>query len=60
MFEVKDGSRRDESRKEREREKRKAELGVCRIRKVGRDGKGSRTVGAGSIIKNMLIDWPKR
>ena len=59
MFEVRDGSRRDESRKEGEREKRKAELGVCRIRKVGRDGKGSRTVGAGSIIKNMLIDWPK-
>ena len=44
--------------KEVERETRKAELGVCRIRKLPKDGQGYRTVGSGSVIRDLLIDWP--
>ena len=45
-------------RKEGEREKHKAELGVCRIRKLLKDGEGYQTVGSGSVIKNLMDQWP--
>ena len=50
--------RGQKTRKEVEREKKKAELGVCRIRKLPKDGKGYCTVGSGSVIRSLLIDWP--
>ncbi len=45
------------TRKEVEREKHKAELGVCRIR-ILKDGEGYRTLGSGSVIKNLMNQWP--
>ena len=45
-------------KKEVEREKRKAELGVCRIRQLLKDGEGFETVGCGSVIKNLTDYWP--
>ena len=45
-------------RKEGEREKHKAELGVCRIRKLLKVGEGYQTVGSGSVIKNLMDQWP--
>jgi len=39
-------------------EKRKAELGVCRIRKTLKDGAGYQTVGSGAVIKNLMNQWP--
>ena len=46
------------TRKEVEREKHRAELGVCRIRKLLGDGEGYQTVGSGSVIKNLMEQWP--
>ena len=48
--------RGQKTRKEVEREEKKAELGVCRIRKLPKDGKGYCTVGSASVIRNLLID----
>ena len=45
-------------RKKGEREKHKAELGVCRIRKSLKVGEGYQTVGSGSVIKNLMDQWP--
>ena len=50
--------RGEKTKKEVERETRKAELGVCRIRKLLKDGQGCRTVGSGSVIRDLLTDWP--
>ena len=46
------------TKKEERREKRKAELGVCRIRKILKDGAGYQTVGSGAVIKNLMNQWP--
>lgn len=46
------------TKKEENIEKRKAELGVCRIRKFLKDGAGYQTVGSGSVIKNLMNQWP--
>ena len=46
------------TKKEEQREKHKAELGVCRIRKVLKDGAGYQTVGSGAVIKNLKNQWP--
>ena len=46
------------TKKEDQREKHKAELGVCRIRKVLKDGAGHQTVGSGAVIKNLMNQWP--
>ena len=45
------------TKKEKEIEKRKAELGVCRIRKILRDGAGYQTVGSGAVVKNLAWPW---
>ena len=46
------------TRKEEQREKQKAELGVCRIRKILKDGAGYQTVGSGAVVKNLMNQWP--
>jgi len=46
------------TKKEEQVEKRKAELGVCRIRKILKDGAGYQTVGSGAVIKNLMNHWP--
>ena len=46
------------TRKEEQIEKRKAELGVCRIRKILKDGAGFQTVGSGAVVKNLMDQWP--
>ncbi|KAL9965622.1 hypothetical protein ACROYT_G029450 [Oculina patagonica] len=48
----------EKTRKEVEREKHKPELGVCRIRKLLKDGEGYQTLGSGSVIKNLMNQWP--
>lgn len=46
------------TKKEEQIEKRKAELGVCRIRKILKDGAGYQTVGSGAVVKNLMNQWP--
>ena len=46
------------TRKQGKIEKRKAELGVCRIRKILKDGAGYQTVGSGAVIKNLTNQFP--
>ena len=46
------------TRKEVEREKHKVKLGVCRIRKLLKDGGGYQTVGSGCVINNLMDQWP--
>lgn len=46
------------TKKEEQIGKRKAELGVCRIRKILKDGAGYQTVGSGAVIKNLMNQWP--
>ena len=46
------------TRKEERIEERKAELGVCRIRKILRDGAGYQNVGSGAVVKNLMNQWP--
>ena len=47
-----------QTRNEGNIEEQKAELGVCRIRKVPKDGAGHQTVGSGAVIKNLTNQWP--
>ena len=58
MIKAADLARGPKTRQEVEREERKAEFGVCRIRKLRKGGYRYRTVGSGSVIKNLLIHWP--
>ena len=47
-----------QTRKEKQIEKHKHELGVCRIRKILKDGTGYQAVGSGAVIKNLMNQWP--
>ncbi len=46
------------TKKEVEIENHKAELGVCRIRKLLKVGGGCQTVGCGCVIKSLIDRWP--
>ena len=46
------------TRKEEQIKEQKAELGVCRIKKILKDGAGYQTVGSGAVVRNLTNQWP--
>lgn len=44
-------------KKDRQREENKIKLAVCRIRKRLLGGQGDRTVGSGSIVRDLFPEW---